>query len=89
MCPVIDVHELRDRSQEEHPETGALETSLKKNNIVPLSVYLGKKTTLVNNKTFRAIESCPEKITILHTERDTILVNTEDDAKKPWYFVRI
>jgi len=31
----------------------------------------------------------PTKITILHTKKETILVKTEEDPRKPWYFAHV
>lgn len=91
MCPIADIYELSDRSQNGKPDTKAPENPVGKNNrTASKNVCLREEPKLEESKTIKEIEqSSLAKITILHIKKESLIVETEEDPRKPWYFAHV
>jgi len=90
MCSMADVYELRDRQQKRKLEKRTPENLLKEERIdTTESVCRDEEYVLETSSAVKETETIPVKITILHTKNESIIVKTEEDPRKPWYFTHV
>jgi hypothetical protein len=90
MCPMANMCELRDRPQKGNIEKKVPENPLKEEssgtttNVCRYEEYFFEKS-----RDSKEEETDPSEITILHTKEENIILKTEEDPRKPWYFVHV
>ena len=90
MCTIEDMPELRGRPQEVILGKSAPENLPKEDNIATNeNVCRNEEYVIQTSNDVKQIETIPVKITILHTKKESIIVKTEEDPRKPWYFTRV
>jgi len=90
MCPMADMYEPRDRPQKRNVEKSETQNLLKEESIgTTENVSRDKEYLFKTRSAIKEIETIPAKITILHTKNESIIVKTEEDTRKPWYFTHV
>jgi len=90
MCPMADMYKLRDHPQKGKLEKRAIGNLLKEESIgTTENVFRGEVSIFDTRKEIEEIEAIPARVAILHTKKETIILEAEEDPRKPWYFARV
>ena len=90
MCPMADVYELRDHPQKGNVEKSETENLLKEESIDTTENMSREKDYFFETRNaISEIDTIPGKITMLHTRKTSIILQAEEDPRKPWYFTHV
>ena len=89
MCQIVDMYELRESPQKGMAEKIENECLLKESIGTTENVSCDKDYFFETRNSIKDIETIPAKITILHTRKESILMKSEEDPIKPWYFTHV
>lgn len=89
MCTIPNPPNLKERPQKGR-KTKRTRDSLHTDNIgTNEKICCNKKYVLQTRNDIKHIMPIPVKITILHTKEERIIMKSDEDSRKSWYFTRV
>ena len=89
MCPMADIYELRDHPQKGKLEERAIGNLLKEESIGTTENVCRNEVSILDTRREIEIEAILARVATLHTKKESIILEAEEDPRKPWYFTRV